>query len=93
MKASSPSSTVAAASGSGMIRRGRRSPEFATWLAIQLRGRVCERWRSFAQFYADVGKPPSWRHLLIRDDTASEFSPTNTRWQVAKWYRSTARSR
>jgi hypothetical protein len=45
-----------------MIRRGRRSPEFATWLAIQLRGRVCERWRSFGQFYADVGKRPTWRH-------------------------------
>jgi hypothetical protein len=36
---------------------------------------VCERWRSFAQFAADVGKRPTWRHLLIRDDTSREFSP------------------
>jgi hypothetical protein len=79
-----------------MIRRGRRSPIFAAWLAIQSRGRVCQRWRSFSNFYFDVGKPPTWRHLLIRDDTSAEFSPTNARWQVAKWYRSrrsTARAR
>jgi hypothetical protein len=50
-------------------------------LAIQLRGRVCERWRSFANFYADVGKCPSWRHLLMRTDTSAEFSPDNCRWQ------------
>ena len=71
----------------GVIKRRRRSPEFNTWLAIQQRGRVCKRWRSFGIFYADVGKPPSWRHLLIRDDTAREFSPDNARWQIAKWYR------
>jgi hypothetical protein len=45
---------------------------------------VCERWRSFANFYADVGKRPSWRHLLIRDDPAGEFSPCNARRQVAR---------
>jgi hypothetical protein len=76
-----------------VIRRKRRSPVFAAWLAIQSRGRVCERWRSFASFYFDVGKPPTWRHLLIRDDTSGEFSPDNARWQVAKRYRSSARSR
>jgi hypothetical protein len=70
-----------------MIRRRRRSPTFAAWLAIT-KGPVCERWRSFGTFYRDVGKPPSWRHLLIRDDTSAEFSPTNARWQVAKWHRS-----
>jgi hypothetical protein len=49
-------------------RRRRRSPVFSTWLAIQRRGSVCQRWRSFSNFYFDVGKRPSWRHLLIRDD-------------------------
>jgi hypothetical protein len=79
-----------------MIRRRRRSPVFALWLAIQKRGPVCERWRSFSNFYFDVGKPPSWRHLLIRDDPAGAFSPGNARWQVARWYRRrrpTARTR
>jgi hypothetical protein len=76
-------------------RRKRRSPVFNTWLAIQKRGRVCERWRSFGVFYADVGKQPSWRHLLIRDDTSGAFEPGNCHWQIARWYqrRPTARTR
>jgi hypothetical protein len=78
-----------------VTRRGRRSPIFSTWLAI-MRGPVCERWRSFAQFYADVGARPTWRHLLIRDDVSGEFAPDNCRWRIARWYlrrRSTARTR
>jgi hypothetical protein len=47
-------------------RRKRRSPEFAAWLAIQLRGRVCARWKSFSVFYFDNGPRPSWRHLFCR---------------------------
>jgi hypothetical protein len=40
-------------------------------------------WRSFSNFYFDVGKRPSWRHLLIRDDPAGEFSPGNA--PMAGW--------
>jgi hypothetical protein len=29
--------------------------------------------RSFAQPYADVGKRPMWRHLLIRTNASGEF--------------------
>jgi len=36
-----------------------------------------ERWRSFPNFYFDVGKRPTWRHLLIRDDPAGAFEPCN----------------
>jgi hypothetical protein len=61
-------------------RRAQYSPAFATLLAIQSRP-ACERWRSFGNFYRDVGKPPSWRHLLIRDDPTGEFSPSNAGWQ------------
>ena len=75
------------AGGGGVTRRRRRSPVFAMWLAIQARGPVCARWRSFGTFYRDVGKQPTWRHLLCRDDSSREFSPSNARWQVAKWYR------
>ena len=74
----------------------RRSPIFGLWLAIQARGPVCERWRSFGAFYADVSPKPSWRHLLARDDPTGEFSPENCRWQVGRRYRSrrpTARTR
>jgi hypothetical protein len=72
----------------------RRSPVFAAWLAIQTRGRVCRRWRSFPCFYFDVGPRPSWRHLLIRDDTSRPFEPGNVAWRLAsryRWARPTAR--
>jgi hypothetical protein len=42
-------------------------------------------WRAFPNFYFDVGKPPSRRHLLIGDDPRGEFSPANARWRVARW--------
>ena len=32
------------------VGRGRRSPVFATWLAIRSRGRVCDRWRSLPAY-------------------------------------------
>jgi hypothetical protein len=50
---------------------------FALWRAIQSRGPICQRWRSFPCFYFDVGKRPSWRHLLIRDDVNAAFAPGN----------------
>jgi hypothetical protein len=76
------------AGGGGVIqraRRRRRSPVFNTWLAVLKRGPVCERWHSFGNFYRDVHPKPTWRHLLVRDDTSRPFSPDNARW------RSTAR--
>jgi hypothetical protein len=76
-------------------RRARRSPVFSAWLAIQSKGRVCERWRSFANFYADVGKRPTWRHSLLRNDATGAFEPGNARWQIGpicRRRRSSARS-
>ena len=55
---------------------------FALWLALQSHGPMCARWQSFGTFYRDVHPKPSWRHLLIRDDTSREFSPDNCRWRV-----------
>jgi hypothetical protein len=66
------------------VTRRRRGHAFNAWLVIQLRGRVCERWRSFAQFYRDVGPRPTWRHLLLRTDPSLSFSPTNARWQIER---------
>jgi hypothetical protein len=81
----------------GSRTKVRRGSAFTAWLAIQSKGRrVCERWRSFANFYADVGKRPSWRHALLRDDPTRAFDPANARWQVGPTYRrsrSTARKR
>jgi hypothetical protein len=59
-----------------------RTPVFSGWSAIRSRGPVCDRWRSFPYFYADVGKRPSWRHLVIRDDPSGAFEPGNAGWQI-----------
>jgi hypothetical protein len=42
---------------------------------------VTARRRNGGSIDADVGKRPTWRHLLIRDDTSGEFSPDNCRWR------------
>jgi predicted DNA-binding ribbon-helix-helix protein len=39
------------------------------------------------QLHFDVGKRPTWRHLLIRDDPTGEFGPGNARWRIAARYR------
>ena len=36
------------------VRRRRRSPMFALWLALQRHGPMCARWQSFGTFYRDV---------------------------------------
>jgi hypothetical protein len=63
-----------------------------TWLALRKRGKLCRSWQSFASFLSDVGKKPSWRHLIIRVDTDSLFQPGNAKWRIAKEYRSPRRS-
>ena len=77
------------------IQRRPVTPEYHIWRVIMARG-CCRRWRCFINFRRDVGAKPSWRHLLIRDDTSREFGPDNAAWQTARWFlspRSTARTR
>jgi hypothetical protein len=72
------------------------SPEFRIWAAMWTRctnprqshwmkygGRgitICERWKSFANFYADMGPKPSPEHSIDRRDNNKGYEPSNCRW-------------
>jgi len=42
--------------------------------------RVCERWKTFENFYADMGDPPSRSHSIDRVNNDRGYSPDNCRW-------------
>ncbi len=45
---------------------------------------VCERWRNFLDFLADVGKKPSPDHELDRIDNSGNYELRNTYWATRK---------
>lgn len=77
-----------------------RTPEYAAWCNMIGRcnnkndaryssygGRgiqVCERWRKFENFLADIGLKPSKGLSLDRKDNDGDYEPGNCRWATAK---------
>lgn len=41
---------------------------------------VCDRWKTFENFYADMGNRPTSRHTLERRDNDLSYSPDNCYW-------------
>lgn len=76
-----------------------RSPEHRSWASMITRCqnpsnksfksyggrgiRVCERWRKFENFLADMGRRPSARHSLDRKNVDGHYEPENCRWATA----------
>jgi hypothetical protein len=87
--------SVAANSRHGSSPRAGSTPEYRVWLSMIQRctnparrcypsygGRgiaVCERWRDFANFLADVGPRPAGKSL-DRIDNDGHYEPGNVRW-------------
>lgn len=45
---------------------------------------VCDQWKRFENYYADMGDPPSASHSLHRINNDGPYSPENCKWADSK---------
>lgn len=76
-------------------------PEYSVWRGMKRRcfdtkcksyadygGRgvsVCERWLTFENFIADMGRRPSNQHQIDRENNSGNYEPGNCRWVLQKF--------
>lgn len=82
----------------GEARPGRTTAEYKIWRGILARcympsasgfhrygGRgikVCDRWHDYANFLADMGRKPSPRHSVERENNDGDYEPDNCVWAL-----------
>jgi hypothetical protein len=80
----------------GQCRKGSHTPEHRAWTKMFERCysdnpyrkkyygdrgiSVCERWKTFENFFADMGLRPSRQHSLDRINNDGNYEPGNCRW-------------
>jgi hypothetical protein len=71
-------------SWAGMVQRctNPNNPRYKDWGGRGIT--VCDRWRSFANFLADMGERPSSRHSIDRIDRDGHYTHLNCRWATAE---------
>jgi hypothetical protein len=94
----------------GHASSGRRTPTYQSWSSMMGRCyvktsgsyhrygakgvTVCERWRVFENFLADMGERPSKAHSIDRKDNSKGYELDNCRWATrAEQNRNQARAR